>query len=49
LRVRFDSQTLRSLQRRRQGVWTGLGTVDFRLQTAVEVFEFGAALLRIGR
>jgi hypothetical protein len=48
-RVRFHSQTLRSLQRRRQGVWTGLGTLHLRLQTAVQVFEFGTAFVRIRR
>jgi hypothetical protein len=39
-RVRFRSQTLHCLQRRRHGVWTWFGTAHFRLQPAVQFFQF---------
>jgi hypothetical protein len=49
LYVRFHRQTLRGLQRRGQSIWTGLGTADFGLQTAVEVFQFRTGFLRVRR
>ena len=48
-RVGFYSQTLRGLQRRRQGLRARLGTVDLRLQTAIQIFQFGTTFLRTGR
>ena len=47
--IRFGSQTLRGLQRRRQSIWTGFGTTHLRLQPADKSFQFGSADLRLRR